>query len=58
MKELFNNKSVVITLFKGFMFGVSLNNSNTEMILIIGCIAFEFQLPKFPKKETKSPNEL
>ena len=55
MKELFNNKSVVITLFKGFMFGVSLSNSNTEVILIIGCIAFEFQLPE---KKTKSPYDI
>jgi hypothetical protein len=58
MKELFKSKLVVITLIKGFVFGVSLNNSSTEMIVLIGCIVFEFQLPKFPKKETKSPYDI
>jgi hypothetical protein len=58
MKELFKSKLVVITLIKGFVFGVSLNNSNTEMIVLIGCIVFEFQLPKLFKKETKSPYDI
>ena len=55
MKELFKNKFVEISLIKGFVFGVGVNDSNTNFFLFIGCIAFEFTLPK---KETKSPYEV
>jgi hypothetical protein len=55
MKHLFRNKFVEISLFKGFVLGIGVNDSNTNFILMIGCIAFEFTLPK---KETKSPYEL
>ncbi len=52
MKQLFRNKFVEITLIKGFVVGIGFNDSNTEFIIMIGCIAFEFTLPK-----KKSPNE-
>ena len=55
MKQLFRNKFVEITLVKGFVVGIGFNDSNTEFIIMIGCIAFEF---KFPKKETKSPYDI
>jgi hypothetical protein len=53
MKQLFKNKFVEVTLIKGFVFGVGLNDSNTEFVLLVGCISFEFNLPK-----KKSLNEL
>jgi hypothetical protein len=52
MKELFKNKTVEISLIKGFALGVGVNDSTTSMIVFIGPIAFEFT---FPKK--KSSNE-
>jgi hypothetical protein len=55
MKQLFRNKFVEISLIKGFVFGIGVSDSNTQFIIMIGCIAFEFTLPK---KETKSPYEL
>jgi hypothetical protein len=55
MKQLFKNKFVEITLVKGFVVGIGFNDSNTNFILFIGCITFEFTLPK---KEVKSPYEI
>jgi hypothetical protein len=55
MKQLFRNKFVEISLVKGFVFGVGVNDSNTNFILFLGPIAFEFTLPK---KEIKSPYEI
>ena len=46
MKLLFKNKFVEITLVKGFVLGVGVNDSNTEFILLIGCFSFEFNLKK------------
>lgn len=46
MKLLFKNKFVEITLVKGFVLGVGVNDSNTEFILLIGCFGFEFNLRK------------
>lgn len=46
MKSLFRNKFVEITLVKGFVFGVGVNDSNTQFILMIGCVCFEFTLKK------------
>lgn len=50
MKQLFKNKFVEITLVKGFVLGVGFNDRNTEFIIMIGCICFEF---KFPKKKSR-----
>lgn len=55
MKQLFKNKFLEITLVKGIVLGVGLNDSNTELVLIIGCIIFEFNLRK---KKVKSPYEV
>lgn len=55
MKQLFRNKFLEISLVKGFVFGVGINDSNTQFILMIGCFSFEFTLPK---KEVKSLYEL
>ena len=56
MKQLFKNKFVEITLVKGFVLGVGINDSNTEFILLIGCFSFEFYLKK--KAVYKSPYDI
>lgn len=55
MKQLFRNKFLEITLVKGFVLGVGVNDSNTQFIIMIGCVCFEFTIPK---KEVKSPYEI
>ena len=46
MKQLFKNKFVEVSLVKGFVFGVGLNDSNTTFFVFLGPIVFDFSIPK------------
>jgi hypothetical protein len=54
MKQLFKNKFVEVSLIKGFVFGIGFNDSNTNFILFVGPIGFEFLI----KEKRKLTNEL
>jgi hypothetical protein len=46
MKRLFTSKRLTIDFVKGFVFGIGLNDSNTNLIVLIGPIVFEIRLPR------------
>lgn len=46
MKELFENKFLIVSLVKALVLGVGFNDSNTNLILFLGPIVIEFKVSK------------
>lgn len=55
MKKLFSFKSLEVSLIKGFIFGIGISDSSSNLVVFIGPIIIDITLPK---KETKSPYEI
>ena len=52
MKQLFRNNYITVSLVKGLLLGVGYDGDS--FIVMVGCIAFEFQTYMFKRKRKRN----